>query len=338
MRPYIEPIISWATGPQHGVDEYVLTITGSGDAAGFADPNPLVLAWDASVPVFPFLAPVLENLLQTTGDDLNATNWRVRWVFGSASPWTAQTWTGARAHEPKLSVFADDDEGYVSGSLQIAISSPNTLLTPDYMERVGSNWLGAFGSTFTSTFPLAAEVALPLPLPPAGVFCPQVLQYGDNRSLARSVGQATNPFSHRKRVSQWGTRYERGLTFPLVSAKNLYGYRRIDPAFEEDSVRQQSPNNLYEFMAASTVHDLDYYVWTKVPDAEVLDSVAYYGEFRGRVVKILGGDVVADDAQGRSYQEDDFRLANIAIASQEPSTTPSPFVVGPYTIPVGVAT
>lgn len=335
MQPYRTPIISWDTRPQDGVSSYTLSITGLGDASSITTPNPLVFTWGTPLPVFPYLAMFLEVLLGITSSDDNT--WRVRWVFDQTNFDPTFNPQGSRRHEPKLALLAADDEGYASGSIILTASAPNEVLTTDYDATVGKNWIGTDGVSETFTFPFPGEIACVLSHPPSGVFGPQVLQYGDNRSVSRSTGQATNPFSHRKRVSTWGTRYEREMTFPLVHARNLYGYRRIDPLFEEVALRRRNPNNLYEVFTESLQYDLDYFIWTEVPDPNITNSADYFAGFRGRRAKVLATDLLAEDSSGNSYQEADFRLGNLSIGFVEPDTSPLVTTSGGLTITAGGA-
>lgn len=324
IAPYKVPLFAWPLTGQAA--PYTITFESFGAAGTFGSPYVYTwTGWETGLPVFPFLAQDLETQLNLNTDDTNT--WKVRWVFETGGNLSNLQATGLYAASPKLVISIDNAESYTSGTITITPSSPVGTLDIDYIQTLGNNWLGMLG---TQTINFAFDYGDPdahiqVPYGPAGVWNPAVLSYGDERVRSSTLGMSVNSGSLRKSVTNWGTRYRRLVSLPLVHASNLYAYRRVNPLFEENATQRLNPNSLYEAMIRDLQEDLPLHVFTEVPlSPNEPNSTTYFAAFRGRICKLNDSALLSDDGEGWSFQAEDQRLVNVSLSLfEDPTELPS---------------
>lgn len=312
---YQLPILSWPFP-----DEYPGGVLVSGvptQQIGVSDGvTSTVLEFPRSGHVFPDLAPALENHLNTEWDFTSTVSWAVRWIFDGGQPFPPSlgfsgnwpTFTDRRAMEPKLGIAVN---AFMGPTVTITWGSPTQILTPALR---ADNWIGT--ATPTTAVNLGSPGGGVLAMPPQFLWQPQTLSWGDDRTLRRSAGISTSPYTNRKWVQEWGSRVSRNLTFPLVHATQMYSYRRYNPFFEESAIRRASRNNLWECLWDSTASDLVYHIYTQLGDVS-LNLAPYMAGFRYRESRL--NDLI-DTSDGHSFQGDEQRLYDVAIEFTESLT------------------
>lgn len=331
---YKTPSFSW-TRPWNSSNTGIITVGGSGalgTESGFDTPKVLNLSTDADfaltpyssgqdLPLFPYLAWALQGFLRR--ETSASLNWTVRWVWDSADTYLATGFNTSRAHDPKLLITVGNAAS-TTGTVTLTFGGTNPLprLNSTYT-TIDNNWAGLVGgSTNVLTLNAASHQgtgvykSVTTDTSPWGVWNPVVLQWGDERSLRTTIGQTNNTYTDTKTITLWGERYSRILTLPVVCAKNVYAYRRIDPLFEEDSLRRLSPNNTYEALTRSARTNRVHYVWSKMGNPNALPTVSivdWMAQFEGRTCRILDSAIVADDTRAWTFHAQDQKLYNLAI-------------------------
>jgi len=328
MQYYRVPTFSWDE-PKVRTDDLKISVTGASTALWSGTK---VYDWQvrgAGLPVFPFLAWDLEAWLNA--EDSGDNDWKVRWWWDSPSPFLPSTFnvSDSRIFDPKLVIATQSTSG---GTGSITFNFPYSanpgLLTTSY-NGLDNNWIGYVGAGSAPPNSIVLDFANPqvglsgwrgvtTDTAPWGCWNPGVLSYGDVRGFSRSVGQSTNPYSLEKRVSVWGERYNRDLTLPLVDAKQMYAFRRINQLFENSVVRRRSPNNLFENLSRATERNIPFYVWTQVGTTSTLTTATYQAQFEGRQARITDQAIVGEDSSKWDHQDDAQRLFNVGLRLVEP--------------------
>jgi hypothetical protein len=321
--PYKTPIFSW---PLDGSDgPYEITFTSVGPNTTFATPYTFTwTGWQTNEGVFPFLATQLTTALNSNKTD--SGTFICRWVFESGASLSPLQTSTAYAFSPKLVISYTNTPNYTSGRIDIDFTSPTQSLDTDYRTSVGQNWIGASGPSSTINFATnfgSFQPHLQLPYAPYGVWNPGVLQYGDRRTLRRTLGISTNPFSLQKSTSRWGEHYHREMLLPLVRSTNISAYRRHNPLFEEEANGRNNPNNLWEAMISDCQRNIPLRVFTEVsPIVDQPNNVTYANSFKSRLTRLLDSNVLNDDGTGIDWVGEETRLANVSLKLWEDNTLP----------------
>lgn len=323
VNPYKVPIFSWVkTDPNFSP----VSVKARGET------DEWTMAVDPTRPLFPYLAFQLEEWLNNT---VGGASYKCRWIFDTSVPWAGKTYSNGQEYNPKLAIITENIVEVVS----IEFSNVDGVYTPlphphldETYSTVGTNWPGISGDEQAFIGPTGRATAI-LDFAPWGVWNPGVLTYSDERVKENSVAQAVNPLASRHAIRRWGGRTIRTITMLYVPVSNVFAHRRIDPFYEQASVRRLDPNNLFESLFDNHQQDDNtLWIWTEVGDPAESDSALYAESFKGRLGKVLALSNITELTESITDATSDGKLVDIAVQVVEggdlEQTIPAPCRLG----------